>query len=74
MTSPNPFDEYEAELLEKSRKAAQEEQQAWDALSPAEKEAQRLKDEAKHEAFCKALEAQEANSNDDDDEDEENVE
>lgn len=74
MTSLNPFDEYEAELLEKSRKAAQEEQQAWDALSPAEKEAQRLKDEAKHEAFCKALEAQEANSNDDDDEDEENVE
>lgn len=74
MTSLNPFDEYEAELLDKSRKAAQEEQQAWDALSPAEKEAQRLKDEAKHEAFCKALEAQEANSNDDDDEDEENVE
>jgi len=72
MTTLNPFDEYEAELLAESRKEIQAEQQAWDALSPAEKEAHKIQDEAKHEAFCKALEAEQANSNED--EDDEDVE
>ena len=41
MSSINPFDEYEAELLAQSRKETQAELQAWEALSPAEKEAEK---------------------------------
>lgn len=69
MNKQNPFDEYESELLAKARKEIQEEQQAWEALSPAEKQAQRISDDAKHEAYCQALESQETTLNEDDEDD-----
>lgn len=69
MSSINPFDEYEAELLAQSRKETQAELQAWEALSPAEKEAEKNRSIAKHEAWCEALEASESSQDDDDDDD-----
>lgn len=69
MTAINPFDDYEAELIAKFQNEKKAEEDAWNALSPAEQEAERLKADKRQEEYLKSLETQDSDDDDDEDED-----
>lgn len=69
MSNLNPFDEYEMELLNKSKQEIKAENAAWDALTPEQKAIEKEKSEKRWDDLASGLSDQ-AIDDDDEDEDE----